>query len=149
MLKAYKIGDRDARPWGSYIVTGVGQNENGEYCDKDITIHAGQVLSLQSHKLRRETWTVVEGVLTVLVDGQRLELQPGQTVHIPKGSIHCMAALGKTQCVVQERQEGVCREEDIIRYVDAYGRATADASSPVVAVSIAAYQKILAELGHK
>jgi hypothetical protein len=33
-----------------------------------------------------------------------------------------MANAGKIPCRVDERQEGTCREEDIIRYADAYGR---------------------------
>jgi mannose-6-phosphate isomerase-like protein (cupin superfamily) len=147
-MEVYKVGDSDQRPWGSYVVTAVGYNEQGEeYCEKEITVNPWQVLSLQSHEMRRETWTVVKGTLTVLLDGKSIELKAGEFIHVPQKSIHCMANLGTEDCVVRERQEGMCREEDIHRYVDAYGRGGADApASPVAVESIAVYNEIMAAI---
>jgi mannose-6-phosphate isomerase-like protein (cupin superfamily) len=146
---SYKVGDRDDRPWGSYIVTGVGIDISGvEYCEKTIVVNPWQALSLQSHELRRETWTVRQGALTALVDGERIELKEGQSLQIPEGSIHCMANLGDTNCIVAERQEGICREDDIKRYADAYSRAT-EAAIPAVARSAAVYNAILSEVRNK
>lgn len=145
-MKTYKIGDSDQRPWGSYIVTGLGMNEHGEeYCDKDIKIHPQAVLSLQSHNLRRERWTVKSGELTVLLDGAILTLSASQSIDIPLGGIHTMANLANAPVIVSERQEGVCREEDIIRYADQYGRASAQAplDNERVSVSLAAYGSLL------
>lgn len=145
-MSVYKIGDRDDRPWGHYVVTGAGVDVRGEeYCEKTITVRPGQVLSLQSHDLRRETWTVRRGTLTALRDGERIEVLPRENVHIPKGSVHCMANLGEEDCIVEERQEGVCREEDIKRYMDAYHRST-EALYPVPAESFTAYRAILADI---
>lgn len=146
-MAAYKVGDSDERAWGRYVVTGVGMNAAGEeYCEKEITILPGKILSLQSHELRRETWRVVKGRLSVLLDGKRIELPEGGEIHIPQKSIHCMANLGASDCVVYEMQEGQCREEDIRRYVDAYGRKTEEASGPAAA-SVAVYNEIVAALG--
>ncbi len=146
-LAAYKIGDTDNRPWGTYTVTGVGMNKAGEeYCEKSITVNPGQALSLQSHEYRREHWTVESGVLTVISDDQRLELKAGQDVRLPQGAIHCMANLGKEPCIVKELQEGLCREDDIKRYVDSYGRATETLTSPKAEASIALYNGILSEI---
>jgi mannose-6-phosphate isomerase-like protein (cupin superfamily) len=123
-LDSYKVGDNDQRPWGKYVVTAVGKDESGEeYCEKDITVNPDQILSLQSHNHRREIWTVIQGTLTVVVDDKRLTLKEGESVNIPLQAIHCMANLEQDPCVVHERQMGLCSEEDIIRYVDAYGRA--------------------------
>lgn len=123
----YNIGDSDQRPWGHYRVINIGVEANGEeFCEKEITVNPGQILSLQSHELRREIWTVLKGTLEVIVDEQRLSLEEGQSVLIPLKAIHCMANAGKISCVVHERQIGKCSEEDIIRYVDAYGRNTLD-----------------------
>jgi hypothetical protein len=58
-----------------------------------------------------------------------------------------MANLGKDSCIVREIQAGICREEDIARYMDAYGRGTAD--DPRAASSLAVYQQILTELKKK
>lgn len=145
-MSVYKIGDRDDRPWGHYVVTGAGVDARGEeYCEKSIVVRPGQILSLQSHELRRETWTVKRGLLTALRDGERIEVLSGETIHIPTGSIHCMANLGEEDCIVEERQEGICREEDIRRYMDIYRRGT-EALSPVPAESFTAYRAILADI---
>ena len=49
-METYKIGDSDERPWGRYVVTGVGVTPDGvEYCEKQMTLRPGQVLSMQSH----------------------------------------------------------------------------------------------------
>lgn len=150
LMEEYRVGDKDVRPWGNYAVTDVGRGKNDEeFCEKIITVHPGRMLSLQSHTLRRETWTVEEGVLTVLLDGKRIEVPAGEAVHIPRGSLHCMANLGQADCVVRERQEGMCRESDIRRYVDAYGRAMEKSRSPRVRESIRAYEEILAEIKKK
>jgi mannose-6-phosphate isomerase len=148
VMAAYKVGDSDQRPWGHYVVTAVGVNEQSEeYCDKEITILPGQVLSLQSHELRRETWKVLKGTLTVLLDGKSIELVEGEEIHIPEKSIHCMANLSDdVECVVFERQEGMCREEDIKRYIDAYGRGTEAPKGDAAISSISAYNEILAAI---
>ena len=144
---AYQVGDEDNRPWGHYVVTGVGIAANGEgYCKKVITIKPWQVLSLQSHKLRREKWTVKRGTLTALRDGQRFELSPHEFVHIPVGSIHCMANMDEDGCVVEEVQEGICHEEDIKRYMDIYRRGTETLVSPEATESFTAYRSILIDI---
>lgn len=147
IMDAYQVGDRDERPWGHYIVTGVGTDDNGEeYCEKIITVRSGQVLSLQSHNLRRETWTVQKGILTALRDGERLEAFSGESIHIPKGSLHCMANLDEEDCVIKERQEGICREDDIKRYLDAYNRGAEPAPSAASPESFKAYHTILEDI---
>ena len=46
----YTVGDSDTRPWGSYTVVAVGVNEGGEeFCEKEIVVNPGHILSLQSH----------------------------------------------------------------------------------------------------
>ena len=126
-LNGYRIGDSDTRPWGSYKVIAVGRNDAGEeFCEKEITVNPGQILSLQSHDHRREQWTVREGILLVVLDDKRFELKAGETIHIPLHAIHCMANGHNEPCVVHEIQSGRCSEDDIIRYVDAYGRGTLD-----------------------
>lgn len=143
----YTVGDTDTRPWGSYTVVATGMNEGGEeYCEKEIVVNPGHVLSLQSHAERKEHWLVRQGVLTVIVDGKRMELKKGEDVRIPKGALHCLANLGTDTCIVKEIQAGICREDDIVRYMDAYGRGTANADDPRAQASLDEYLKILAEL---
>ncbi|MDD9900888.1 MAG: phosphomannose isomerase type II C-terminal cupin domain [Alphaproteobacteria bacterium] len=146
-MAAYKVGDSDTRPWGSYVVTRVGANDAGEdVCEKDITVNSGQVLSLQSHDHRRELWRVEKGELTVLLDGVVSTLKEGQSIVVPVGSIHCMANKTSSPVVVCEVQEGLCREEDIVRYMDAYGRSTVESDDPRVQKSLAAYKNLLEDV---
>lgn len=146
-MQAYIIGEVETRPWGHYEVTDVGGTASGEeFCEKRIVVNPGQVLSLQSHDHRRETWRVTKGTLTVLIDDKRVELATGDEIHIPLGSLHCMANLGQGDCEVFERQEGICREEDIHRFADAYGRGGEEVPGETGAKSLAVYEQILKEV---
>jgi mannose-6-phosphate isomerase-like protein (cupin superfamily) len=144
----YRVGDRDDRPWGHYVVTAVGHDTSGEeFCEKKITIDPLQILSLQSHRQRRETWTVRRGHLTALKEGQRVELSSGESIHIPAGAIHCMANLGDEDCIVEERQEGICREEDVQRFMDVYRRDTETLeASPTAVESFAIYRDVIIDI---
>lgn len=121
-LAAYIIGETDTRPWGHYTVLDVGTENGEEYCTKTITVNPGGVLSLQSHKLRREEWTVLEGDLEVTRDKEILNLKTGESIDIPQGAVHRMANRSDKPVVVKEIQRGICREEDIERFEDIYGR---------------------------
>ena len=124
-LPGYIHGEEQQRPWGHYKVVDLGVDENGEsYCKKEITVQPGHILSLQSHNHRREQWTVKSGILLVVLEDQRHVLTAGQSINIPLKAIHCMANGGVEDCIVYEKQIGLCCEDDIIRYVDAYGRST-------------------------
>ncbi len=146
-LVEYHVGDRDTRPWGEYEVTAVTKNAAGEeVCEKKITVLPKQILSLQSHELRRELWRVVSGELTVILNDRRITLTAGQDINVPLGSIHAMANTSDAPCVVFERQEGTCREEDIKRYLDAYGRGVEASDNPVVTASLAVYTEVMKEI---
>lgn len=146
LMAAYRVGDSDERPWGSYVVLAVGVKNGEEYCEKRITVNPQRILSLQSHEHRRETWIVEQGALTVIVDGTQKELQAGDSISVPEGAIHCMANMGDEPCIVRERQEGICREEDIRRYIDAYGRNTELPGSHTASKSITLYELIVSDI---
>jgi mannose-6-phosphate isomerase-like protein (cupin superfamily) len=142
-MALYEVGERVERPWGHYVVTGVGAlPDGGDYCEKILTVMPGKVLSLQSHDLRAETWRVIEGVMTALSGNATVTLKAGEDITLPKGIIHCMANLGDVPCVFHERQEGVCREEDIHKYADAYGRET-ETPSEDAAKALSVYHALL------
>ena len=122
-MPGYTIGDSDTRPWGRYEVIDVGVENGEEFCTKHITVNPGGVLSLQSHKLRREEWTVLQGELEVTRDAEVLNLKAGDMVTIPQGAVHRMANRSDAPVIVKEIQRGICREDDIERYEDIYGRS--------------------------
>lgn len=143
----YTIGDYDQRPWGFWLVTDVkSKSRNNDYCEKVIVVSPGKILSLQSHKLRNEKWTVLDGTLVTIIDGQSQTLKCGDSIDVPSGALHSMANLGDTACIIKEQQTGICRESDITRYLDAYGRSTGGDTDDI-APSIALYRTILAQTG--
>jgi mannose-1-phosphate guanylyltransferase/mannose-1-phosphate guanylyltransferase/mannose-6-phosphate isomerase len=122
-LQAYTVGEKDTRPWGTWEVLDLGTENGEEFCVKKITVNPGGVLSLQSHKLRREEWTVLEGVMEITKDKEIFSLNAGETVHIPQGAVHRMANRTETPVTLKEIQRGICREDDIERFEDIYGRS--------------------------
>lgn len=115
----YKIGDYVERPWGSYKILDVGKN----FCKKEIIVSPGQILSLQSHKYRKEHWEVKSGTITVMVGNEIIILGVGESIDISVGVLHCMANKSNDFCIIEEMQTGICKEDDIIRYADNYGRS--------------------------
>ena len=57
---------RVERPWGWYETLTQGEN----YLVKRLLVHAGQQLSLQRHRHRSESWTVVAGTGALLCGDQ-------------------------------------------------------------------------------
>lgn len=123
-IEEYTIGDYDRRPWGFWLVTDVPVSGDANYCEKIIVVSPKQILSLQSHNLRHETWTVLDGTLVAIINDKCSTLVRGQAIEVPLGAPHSMANLSDAPCIIKERQAGICRESDITRYLDAYGRIT-------------------------
>jgi mannose-6-phosphate isomerase-like protein (cupin superfamily) len=90
-----------------------------EYCIKEIVLKPHNQLSLQRHRGREEYWVVKDGILTVIIDGQMMDVPAGQAIFIPQGAVHCMNNLTDLPIHVEELQFGICREADNIRLVDA------------------------------
>ncbi len=126
MTNEYKVGEKDNRPWGTWEVTEVGTQDNGDaYTKKTITVLPGASLSLQSHEHREEFWTIVEGKPTVLVGDEEKQYNSGDEIHIPKQAKHRMTNKTDETIVFHEIQVGkILDEKDITRYEDVYGRDT-------------------------
>ena len=125
----YKAGDRDERSWGYYEVTGVGGEGHDGFCEKTIHIHPRSALSLQRHSLRKEHWEVVEGALTIIIDGEVLNICAGDWVEVPRAAAHSMINLSMRPAIVQEHQSGICLEGDNDRLFDYNGRSAAAPNS--------------------
>ncbi len=109
------------RPWGHY------QNllERDDHKIKELIVDPGERLSLQKHQRRAEHWTVVAGEALVTVGENDILLKPGQSVDIPKGTVHRIMNPGDIQLVIVEVQMGdYFGEDDIIRLEDDYDRCT-------------------------
>ena len=107
------------RPWGSFHIL----DESQGFKVKRIVVNEGGRLSLQSHKHRKEHWTVVEGTATVTVGEKVMAMTRAQSVDIPLGAKHRLENLHKGEVTIIEVQFGdYLGEDDIIRYDDAYAR---------------------------
>ena len=121
-MPGYRPGETDTRPWGMWEVLETGSENGEEFCVKKITVNPGGILSLQSHKYRREHWTVLTGELEVTRDHEIITLKVGESVELPCGCVHRAKNLGNVPTTFKEIQRGICREDDIHRIEDVYGR---------------------------
>ena len=118
-LIANSLKEVDERPWGKYEVL----LDAPDVKVKRITVNPGQRLSYQYHEKRAEVWTVVSGILTIILEDDKLFRGKGQSVRIHQGDRH--RAWNETDEEVRfiEVQTGTYfGEDDIVRIEDDYNR---------------------------
>ncbi len=107
------------RPWGSYSVL----EEGPRFKIKKIVVNPLEKLSLQLHYHRSEHWVVVQGTAKVTINGQESIVHEGESLFVPKSSIHRVENPGKVALEIIEVQVGeYLGEDDIVRLEDVYGR---------------------------
>ncbi len=111
------------KPWGYYQVI----EDQPSYKIKRLIILSGHAVSLQRHHLREEGWVIVKGKGWITLGNASdalfsYELKIGVPVGIKKGMIHRIRNNGTDELVIIEVQTGECRENDIERIEDDYGR---------------------------
>jgi mannose-1-phosphate guanylyltransferase/mannose-6-phosphate isomerase len=117
----YAVGQRDARPWGEWMVIDAGAG----FVVKRITVHPGGRLSLQRHRHRAEQWVVVAGIARVTLGDAVFALMAGEATRIAPGETHRVENEGVDDVIFIEVQTGsLLSEDDIERLDDHYGRAT-------------------------
>lgn len=113
------IGYTEERPWGSFTIL-----NDQQYCKvKSITVAPGGKLSLQSHKYRKEVWTIVSGTGTITI-GETIKVYTvGETAIIECGEKHRIENSTTEPVIFIEVQTGTYfGEDDIFRYEDMYRR---------------------------
>ena len=111
--------ETDQRPWGYYTVLA----DEEDHKVKRIVVYPGQRLSLQKHQQRAEHWFVLSGEGIVTLDGERLNKKSGESLEIPRGSVHRIENQGTVDLTFIEVQTGeYFGEDDIERMEDDYGR---------------------------
>jgi mannose-6-phosphate isomerase-like protein (cupin superfamily) len=108
------------KPWGRYAVIYGGDG----YQVKILIVDPGRQLSLQRHHHRREQWVVLVGQASARVGDVTVELEPGDNLAVPMGTLHRLRNPGKVPLEIAESQYGsYLAEDDIERFEDDYGRA--------------------------
>ena len=113
-------GDKkhEERDWGSFDIL---LDEKGIKVKK-IVVNPDQRLSLQLHTKREELWYIVEGSGKMQVGNKEFTVEAGDRVTIHKYEVHRVKCSGLIPLKIIEIQTGDCREGDIIRLEDDYGR---------------------------
>jgi mannose-6-phosphate isomerase len=110
---------RSERPWGYYEVL----MEDAEHKVKRIVVYPGARLSLQRHRHRDEHWLIVSGEAVLTLNTDEIDLVKGQSIDIPRGTLHRVRNTGPSDLVIVEVQTGdYFDENDIERLEDDYGR---------------------------
>jgi len=114
-----KAKSEDHRPWGYYKILA----DNDTYKNKEIVVFPHKRLSLQRHQCRSEHWYIIDGRAEITLDGKTFVVAPGQSVDIPKGTLHRIANPGSENVRFIEVQTGdYFGEDDIERFEDDFGR---------------------------
>ncbi|HOK06142.1 MAG TPA: phosphomannose isomerase type II C-terminal cupin domain [Syntrophales bacterium] len=111
--------ERGDRPWGYYVVLA----DEEDHKVKRIVVRPNRRLSLQRHRRRDEHWFVLAGEGVITLGDREITVGPGDSVDIPRGTAHRIAAVGKEDLRYIEVQRGdYFGEDDIERLEDDYGR---------------------------
>ena len=120
-LTLYAEGDysRIEKPWGYFEV--LFETEFSKV--KILSVDSGQMLSMQMHEHRSETWYITQGIATVTKGDTTLELCAGESVVIDQKEKHRVQNFGNEALEIIEIQTGTYfGEDDIVRFEDMYGR---------------------------
>ena|SRR5688572_14477926 len=107
------------KPWGHELIFA----ENDRYAGKILHIEPGQLLSLQYHERKDETFYVLKGELDLTVEEEgelkKMRLPEGSSYRVRPGVRHRMSAEAGCDLIEVSSPE----LDDVVRLEDAYGRA--------------------------
>ena len=107
----------EERPWGHFE-----RYSLNEPCTvKLVYVEANRRLSLQYHNTRDEFWKVIKGPAEVTAEDETKLLQEGDTIMIPRKTIHRLSGLDNPVTIL-EISYGDFDESDIVRLQDDYSR---------------------------
>ncbi|NHZ70975.1 MAG: mannose-1-phosphate guanylyltransferase/mannose-6-phosphate isomerase [Proteobacteria bacterium] len=108
------------RPWGSFRTIDKGPG----YRVLHLWLDPGGKTSMKRHEHRSEHWLVVRGVARITTDEATRLVPTRESVYIPPGEVHRLENPGDEVLEVIEVDVGsYVGEDDIKRFMDAYGRA--------------------------
>ena len=101
------------KSWGNYRVLDV----QDESMTIRVTLNQGHSMKYHYHLRRDEVWTVTKGQGIVTLDGNKMNVGPGDIVRMPKGVKHTIEAV--TDLVLTEVQMGTdIRADDKVKVQD-------------------------------
>jgi mannose-6-phosphate isomerase len=114
---------RQDKPWGHELIFAA---LDDKYIGKIIHVNEGGSLSLQYHKEKEETISVISGEALVQYGPSADQLTdqrfgPGDTIHLPAGVLHRITAISDLDFAEASTAQPGWRE-DVVRLEDRYGR---------------------------
>jgi mannose-6-phosphate isomerase len=115
---------RQDKPWGHEVIFAA---VDGKYAGKVIQVSAGHALSLQYHREKDETISVLAGEALIEYGPDTDELTqrrfgPGDSIHLPAGARHRVTAITDLTFAEASTAPSGWRD-DVVRLEDKYGRA--------------------------
>lgn len=106
------------KPWGKVATYALNQPSSVRV----ITVEPGQETSVHYHRMRDETWVVLDPSLMIQIGNREVDAQPGEEFMVPAEETHRIANRGSVRGRVLEIAYGYTTEDDTQRLEDAYGR---------------------------
>lgn len=106
------------KPWGKVVTYALNQPSSVRI----ITVEPGQETSVHYHRMRDETWVVLDAGLTIEIGNRVVEASPGEEFTIPAEETHRIRCTGPTRGRILEIAYGYTSEDDTQRLEDPYGR---------------------------
>ena len=112
--------ERVEKPWGHELIWALAE----DYCGKILFVRAGHALSLQFHRVKDESWYVLEGraELELGAPGQQAldqeVIRAGAAFRFRPGTVHRVRALEDTRIL----EVSTPHLDDVVRLEDSYGR---------------------------
>ncbi len=93
---SHHYGLEHFRNYGATIINII----NREYCKKLIIILPGQKHPMHFHKVKEESFQVLYGTLSLVLDGKEMEVNAGQVITVERGTPHAFTS--KEGCIFEE-----------------------------------------------
>jgi mannose-6-phosphate isomerase-like protein (cupin superfamily) len=95
-IQRARVIDRPAVGLTEYWVVNIPQ-----YCGKILVQKAGTTCPAHSHRKKHETFLVWQGRVRMVVDGEPVEMRPGDVLVMERGRVHEFTALGEDAVIFE------------------------------------------------
>jgi mannose-6-phosphate isomerase-like protein (cupin superfamily) len=106
------------KPWGRVVTYALNQPSSVRV----ITVEPGRETSVHFHRMRDETWVVLDGGIELEIGETTTQARPGDEFVIPAEQPHRIRCTGTERGRILEIAYGYTTEDDTQRLVDPYGR---------------------------
>jgi len=106
------------KPWGTVVTYAMNQPSSVRV----ITVEPGKETSVHLHRMRDETWVVLDPGLTVEIGEDVHRPEPGEEFTIPAEQTHRIRCRGAVPGRILEVAYGYTSEDESVRLEDTCGR---------------------------